>query len=65
VLRAGCVWRLLPDSFPRWRRVYRWLARLRDGGVFEAINHGLVMLDRERAGRDAGGRCKPDHALSS
>jgi putative transposase len=38
VLRAGCVWRLLPDSFPPWRTVYRWFARLRDGGVFEAIN---------------------------
>ena len=53
VLRAGCTWRLLPDSFPPWRTVYRWFARLRDGGVFEAINHHLVMLDRERAGREA------------
>jgi len=26
---------------------------LRDGGVFEAINHHLVMLDRGRAGREA------------
>ncbi len=53
VLRAGCTWRLLPDSFPPWRTVYRWFVRLRDGGVFEAINHHLVMLDRERAGREA------------
>ena len=53
ILRAGCTWRLLPDSFPPWRTVYRWFVRLRDGGVFEAINHHLVMLDRERAGRDA------------
>jgi putative transposase len=53
VLRAGCAWRLLPDSFPPWRTVYRWFARLRDGGVLEALNHHLVVLDRERAGREA------------
>ena len=53
VLRAGCAWRLLPDSFPPWRTVYRWFAQLRDGGVFEALNHHLVMLDRERSGREA------------
>ena len=52
MLRAGCAWRLLPDSFPPWRTVYRWFVRLRDGGVFEAINHHLVMLDRERSGRE-------------
>jgi putative transposase len=53
MLRAGCTWRLLPDSVPPWRTVYRWFVRLRDGGVFEAINHYLVMLDCERAGREA------------
>ena len=39
MLRAGCTWRLLPDNFPPWRTVYRWFVRLRDGGVFKAINH--------------------------
>jgi transposase len=53
VLRGGIAWRLLPDSFPPWRTVYRWFARLRDDGVWESINHLLVMLDRERAGREA------------
>jgi len=53
VLRAGCAWRLLPDSFPPWRTIYRWFARLRDGGVFESLNHHLVMHDRERDGREA------------
>jgi putative transposase len=53
VLRTGCAWRLLPDSFPPWRTVYRWFAQLRDGGVFEALDHHLVMLDRERSGREA------------
>ena len=53
VLRSGCTWRRLPDSFLPWRTVHRWFVRLRDGGVFEAINHHLVMLDREHAGREA------------
>jgi len=52
VLRAGCAWRLLPDSFPPWRTVCRWFARRRDASVFESLNHHLVMHDRERAGRE-------------
>jgi len=24
VLRSGCPWRLLPDSFPPWGTVYGW-----------------------------------------
>ncbi len=51
VLRAGCPWRLLPDSFPPWRAVYRWFARLRDVGAFERLNHALVRADRVRVGR--------------
>ena len=53
VLRGGIAWRLLPDGFPPWRTVYRWFARLRDESVWESINHVLVMLDRERVGREA------------
>jgi putative transposase len=53
VLRGGIGWRLLPDSFPPWQTVYGWFARFRDDGTWEAINHRLVMLDRERVGRDA------------
>jgi len=53
VLRGGIAWRLMPDSFPPWRTVYRWFARLRDDGTWETINHHLVMRDRERAGREA------------
>jgi len=53
VLRAGCAWRMVPADFPPWETVYRWFATLRDAGVWEAINHHLVMRDRERVGRDA------------
>lgn len=30
VLRAGCPWRMLPDSFPPPSTVYRWFVRLRE-----------------------------------
>ncbi len=53
VLRAGIAWTLLPKCFPTWPTAYRWFARFRDDGTWEAINHHLVMLDREHAGREA------------
>ncbi len=53
VLRGGIQWRMLPDCFPPRQTVYRWFAAWRDGGLFETINHHLVMAGRERAGREA------------
>src|SRR3546814_1355515 len=52
LLRAGCPWRLLPDSFPPWRTVYQWFCTLCDDGVFESLNHHLVRIDRIRTGRE-------------
>ena len=53
VLRSGCPWRMLPDSFAPVSTVYRWFIRLRDSGVLATINHDLLMRDRERTGREA------------
>lgn len=53
IMRTGCPWRFLPDGFPPWQTVYRWFAAFRDSGLFERINHALVMADRERVGREA------------
>jgi len=53
VLRAGCAWRLLPKNFPPSTTVYGWFMRFRREGLFETINHCLVMQDREQAGREA------------
>jgi putative transposase len=53
VLRAGCAWRMLPKDFPPMTTVYGWFLRFRHEGLFETINHHLVMLDRERVGRQA------------
>jgi transposase len=32
---------------------YAWFARFRDDGTWQAVNHHLLMLDRERVGREA------------
>ncbi|SEG74997.1 transposase, IS4 family [Bosea lathyri] len=53
VMRGGVAWRLLPSDRPPRSTVYRWFAAWRDGGVFEALNHALLMIDRERSGRAA------------
>jgi transposase len=53
ILRGGCPWRMLPDCFPPRQTVYGWFANFRDRGVWQRLNHQLVMLDRERAGREA------------
>ena len=50
-MRSGCPWRFLPEGFPPWQTVYRWFAAFRDSGLFERINHALVMAGRERVGR--------------
>jgi transposase len=60
VLRSGCPWRLLPDSFPPWGTVYGWFSQWRDGLVFESLNHHLVQLDRVApAGNHAPGSGDP------
>ena len=53
VLRGGCPWRMLPEHFPPHQTAYRWFVRFRDNGLWESLNHHLLMLDREADGRDA------------
>src|SRR5215204_3706095 len=53
VLRGGIAWRLLPNDLPPRTTVYRWFATWRNTGLFETLNHLLVMADRERVGCDA------------
>lgn len=55
VLRGGVPLRMLPDCSPPRQTVYGWFAAFRYAGVWETLNHHLVVLDRERAGREA--RC--------
>jgi transposase len=53
VLRSVCTWRPLSNRLLPWRTCCRWVVPLRDGRAFEAINHHLMMLDRERSDREA------------
>src|SRR4051795_6395980 len=50
VLRGGVAWRLLPNDLPPRTTVFRWFCAWRDSGLFETLNHLLVMADRERVG---------------
>ena len=36
-LRAGIAWRVVRDTFPSWRSVCCWFARLHDDGSWETI----------------------------
>jgi putative transposase len=53
ILRSGCPWRMLPEHFPPRSTVWDWFSRFRDAGLFDRLGHRLVMLDRERSGREA------------
>ena len=53
VLRGGVPWRLLPKDLPPKSTVYGYFGAWRDSGLFATLDHRLVMLDRERAGREA------------
>jgi transposase len=53
LLRTRCQWRALPERFPPHSTDQRHFYAWRDAGLFERINHLLVMLDREREGREA------------
>jgi transposase len=52
VLRGGIAWRLLPNDMPPKSTVFGWFSQWRDTGLFQSVNHLLVMADRERVGRD-------------
>lgn len=53
IAQSACQWRLLPKDFPPFTTVQYYFYRWRDDGTWQAINHELVMLAREAAGREA------------
>ena len=52
-LRGVIAWSLLPNDFPPLPTAYRWFARFLEDRTWERINHHLLILDREREGREA------------
>jgi putative transposase len=51
--RSGGGWRMLPNDFPPWQTVYWWFRCLMRRFLFRTIHDLALMLDRERAGREA------------
>ena len=54
LVRTGCQWRHLPPppAFPPWRTIYGYMRGFADAGVWETIRHHLVVMLRERDGRE-------------
>jgi putative transposase len=50
-VRSGCPWRLLPDEFPNWKRVYGIFVRRRNDGTWQRIHDALREMLRCRLGR--------------
>jgi transposase len=50
---TGCQWRALPKDFPPVSTVQGYFYRWAQDGTWLKINHALVMLSRERSGREA------------
>lgn len=50
---GGCQWRMLPRDFPPVSTVRGYFYAWRDAGLWQTINHLLVMSVRELEGREA------------
>src|SRR5208283_562238 len=53
LVRSGCGWRMLPIHFGAWQTVYGWFRELARRFLFQTIHDVALMVDRERAGREA------------
>ena len=53
MVRSGCEWRMLPVHFPPWQTVYWWFRRFIRLLLFRTIHDVVLMIDRERVGREA------------
>lgn len=51
--RSGGGWRMLPKDFPPWQTVYWWFRVFVRRLLFRTIHDVALMIDRERAGREA------------
>jgi len=52
IVRAGAMWRMLPNDLPPWHTVYQQTQRWIKAGVFAAIVHDLREVLRVAAGRN-------------
>jgi transposase len=59
VLKSGCQWRMLPQTFPPWQTVYHHFWHWSRGPVLAGLNDQLRALVRAAAGK----RCRPTVAV--
>ena len=52
IAESGCQWRLLPKDFPPYSTVQRYFYAWRDNGLWQTINHVMLMAVREDASRE-------------
>jgi transposase len=53
LVRSGGGWWMLPIHFGPWETVYGWFRELARRFLFQTIHDVALMVDRERAGREA------------
>jgi transposase len=53
IASTGCQWRQLPREFPPYSTVQGYFYAWARNGLWERINHALVMVAREAEGREA------------
>ena len=53
LVRSGGGWRMLPIHFGAWQTVYGWFRELARRFLFQTIHDLALMVDREKAGREA------------
>ena len=53
VLRTGCQWRYLPQSYPRWTSVYSCFRRWSGNGTWDKVVEALRVEVRYAQGRKA------------
>lgn len=50
---TGCQWSMIPNDFPPPSTVQRYFYDWRDSSLLHRINYALVMMAREKEGREA------------
>lgn len=48
LVKTGCQWRMIPKSYPKWRKVYNFFRKWSDQGIFVRLMLSLNTLAREK-----------------
>src|SRR5438477_3747572 len=51
LLKTGCQWRMLPQTYPKWQSVYYYFRVWRDSGIWQRLHATLRAAVRRAAGR--------------